>query len=305
MNHSENGFTRHCRRWVLTLVATTVCSALLATAASAQQYHPGKVVWMQLVTPDLAAAQRFYGALFGWNFDARRPGVYAIAQEDGEPVAGLLQPTAGTAAPTGSHAGWLTFLSVHDVAHVVQSVQAQGGRLLSAAHRYPRGDMAVFLDPQGAAFGVITRRGGDPEDALAAPGEEIWATLITRDPDLDAAFYQNVFGYEVFELPSDAALDGQHLVLSTEQFARASIDSLPVGHAEAHPRWLDYIRVDDVTGTAQRAQALGGRLLVAPHPDRHGGQLAVIADPHGAVLGLIEWSAAQKRAAAGGQETGP
>ena len=61
----------------------------------------------------------------------------------------------------------------------VQSVQAQGGRLLSAPHRYARGEMALLVDPQGAAFGVIARSGGDPEDALAPPGEEIWATLIT------------------------------------------------------------------------------------------------------------------------------
>jgi uncharacterized protein len=304
MNNPNNGFTRQVRRWLLTIVSSVVCSVLLGTVASAQQYHSGKVVWMQLVTPDLAAAQRFYGGLFGWTFDVTRPGVYAVAQVDGEPIAGLLQPRAGTTT-AGSRAGWLTFLSVRDVAHTLQSVQAQGGRLLSAPHRYPRGEMATFVDPQGVVFGVIARRGGDPEDALASPGEEIWATLITSDPDRGAAFYQNVFDYEVFDLPSDAALDGQHLVLSTEQFARASIDSLPVGHPDAHARWLDYIRVDDVTATAQRAQTLGGRLLVAPHPDRHGGQLAVIADPNGAVLGILEWSAAEKRAAEGGQETAP
>ena len=304
MKHSNNGFRRHFRRWVLILVSSAACSAVLGTAASAQQYHSGKVVWMQLVTPDLQAAQRFYGALFGWTFEVRRPGVYAIAQQGGEPVAGLLQARGGTAA-TGSRAGWLTFLSVHDVAHSVQSVQSQGGRLLSAPHRYPRGEMALCVDPQGAAFGVIARSDGDLEDALAPPGEEIWATLITSDPDRDAAFYQDVFGYEVFDLPSDAALDGQHLVLSTEQFARASIDSLPVGHPNAHPRWLDYIRVDDVTATAQRAQTLGGRLLVAPHPDRHGGQLAVIADPNGAVLGILEWSTAATHAIENGQGSTP
>jgi len=32
-------------------------------------------------------------------------------------------------------------------------------------------------------------------------------------------------------------------------------------------------------------------VLVEPHADRHGGKVAVIADPTGAPVGLMEWSA--------------
>jgi len=32
-------------------------------------------------------------------------------------------------------------------------------------------------------------------------------------------------------------------------------------------------------------------LLVEPRTDRHGGRIAVIADPAGAPLGLMEWNA--------------
>jgi predicted enzyme related to lactoylglutathione lyase len=35
---------------------------------------------------------------------------------------------------------------------------------------------------------------------------------------------------------------------------------------------------------------LGGRVLVQPHIDRHGGKVAVVADPSGAHLGLMEWA---------------
>ena len=31
-------------------------------------YQRGKLVWIDLLTVDLAAARRFYGALFGWTF---------------------------------------------------------------------------------------------------------------------------------------------------------------------------------------------------------------------------------------------
>jgi predicted enzyme related to lactoylglutathione lyase len=35
--------------------------------------------------------------------------------------------------------------------------------------------------------------------------------------------------------------------------------------------------------------ALGGRALVSPHIDRHGGRIAVLADPQGAWFGVMEW----------------
>ena len=30
--------------------------------------HPGKVIWADLVTPDLKQAEDFYAGLFGWSF---------------------------------------------------------------------------------------------------------------------------------------------------------------------------------------------------------------------------------------------
>jgi len=44
-----------------------------------------------------------------------------------------------------------------------------------------------------------------------------------------------------------------------------------------------------VVKSTAKAVALGGRVLVEPRLDRHGGKLAVVADPMGAPFGLIEW----------------
>jgi predicted enzyme related to lactoylglutathione lyase len=41
--------------------------------------------------------------------------------------------------------------------------------------------------------------------------------------------------------------------------------------------------------------ALGGRVLVAPRVDRHGGRVAVVADPLGARFGLFEWPDAESK----------
>src|ERR1700683_5732682 len=52
------------------------------------EHHVGKVVWAELVTPDLAAAEHFYGGLFGWTFQSVHTGMsdYAVALVDGRPV---------------------------------------------------------------------------------------------------------------------------------------------------------------------------------------------------------------------------
>jgi predicted enzyme related to lactoylglutathione lyase len=253
------------------------------------EHHPGKVIWADLVTPDIAGAKNFYGQLFGWTFNDVHTGAsdYSVALLDGTPVGGLFQRAIGQ----GEHRqpAWLTFIAVRDVAAAGRNILAHGGKMLAPAHSYPdRGQQAVFADPQGAVFAVLQSSSGDPEDVLAAPGEWIWSSVLTRDPDTDAAFYQDVFGYEVFEIPSN---DGsQHLLLSTDDYARASLNALPADAAKRHPHWLNFVRVESATATAARAEALGGRVLVKPFTDRHGGLIAVVADPAGAPFGLLEWT---------------
>jgi len=82
----------------------------------------------------------------------------------------------------------------------------------------------------------------------------------------------------------------EHLILSSDDYARASANTFPVDSARRHPHWLNYVRVDNAVAAAAKAVSMGGRVLVEPHADRHGGMVAVIADPAGAPVGLMEWT---------------
>ncbi len=253
-----------------------------------QEHHIGKVIFLELVTPDLAASKQFYSGLFGWTFRDPAAGSiqYAEASLDGRPVAGLFHK----ALPAGEHRApaWLGFFAVEDVDATAKIALKHGAKLLFGPRNFPdRGREAVFADPQGAVFAVLASSSGDPPDFLAAPGEWIWSSLITRNPDADAAFYQALFGYDVFELPASAG--ARHLLFASRNYARASANSLPASRPDAYPYWLNYVRVDDADKTAAKVVALGGRVLVEPRLDRHGGKLAVVADPQGAAFGLLEW----------------
>ena len=255
---------------------------------ASQEHHVGKVIFVELVTPDLAASKQFYAGLFGWTYrDIQAAGTqYAEASLDGRPVAGLFHKEV----PAGEHRqpAWLTFIALRDVDAAKKIALDHGAKVLFEPHSIPnRGREAVFADPQGAVFAVLASSSGDPPDVLAAPGEWIWSSLRTGDPDTDAAFYQTLFDYEVFDLHAE---DGaQHLLLASDNYARASLNPLPANRPNAHPHWLNYVRVEDAVKTTAKVVALGGRVLVEPRVDRHGGKVAVVADPLGAPFGLLEW----------------
>lgn len=260
----------------------------LVDPASAER-HVGKVVWADLTTPDLAASKVFYGGLFGWTFRDIRAGEkgYSVALLEGAPVAGLFQH----AEPAGERRrpAWVGFIAVRDVDAVKKTALENGATLLFGPRTFPqRGRQATFSDPEGAAFAVLESSSGDPGDFLATPGTWIWSSLIARDPGKEAAFYQTLFGYDVFDLEGSAGPG--HLILSSDDYARASINPLPANAGRRLPHWVHFVRVVDAAAAAARAVTLGGRVLVEPHVDRHGGRVALVADPAGALVGLMEWS---------------
>jgi uncharacterized protein len=283
------------------LVFGGTCSALAAdfelpalNSPSSTEHHAGKMVWADLVTPNLAAAEKFYGGLFGWTFQSVHAGStdYAVAMFDGRPIAGLLEK----AIPSGERhqSAWLTFLAASDVDGIKRTALAHGAKLLADDRSYPmRGRQCVLSDPEGAVFAVLASSSGDPPDYLPAVGEWIWSSLHAKDAGAEAAFYQQLFNYDVFEAPSD---DGQqHLILSSDDYARASANDLAAGSTRRHPHWLNFVRVVSASETAAKVRALGGRVLVEPRADRHGGMLAVVADPAGAPFGLMEWSDSESK----------
>jgi predicted enzyme related to lactoylglutathione lyase len=276
-----------------TVIAAPFDLPPLVQPASAE-HHVGKVIWVDLVTPDLAGAKRFYSGLFGWTFRDVHVGEkgYAVASLDGRPVAGLLQRPV----PTGERRrpAWLAFIAVRDVDAAKRTALEHGAKVVFEPRTFPqRGRQAVFADPEGAVFAVLASGSGDPPDILAAPGDWIWSSLHAKDPDTGAAFYQALFGYDVFDLSSEDGLE--HVILSSDDYARASVNAFPKDSSRRHSHWLNFVRVVDAVDAAAKAVVLGGRVLVEPHIDRHGDKVAVVADPTGAPFGLMEWSDADSK----------
>jgi predicted enzyme related to lactoylglutathione lyase len=255
------------------------------TSVSGSPRLTGKFVWADLVTDNVPAALAFYKGLFGWTFQDF--GGYAIAANDGRPLCGVFH-RARPAGRTDTRPRWFAYISVSDVAEAGRAVFKGGGRVLAVPQKLPkRGEQAVFADPEGAVFGVIRSSSGDPEDFLADPGDWIWIQLLSRNARKAAEFYKAVAGYELLENSSSNRLSDY--VLASEGYARATVRTIASAKPQVQPTWLPFVRVKSINETTSAAIRLGGKVLIEPKPELFNGKVAVVADPTGAAIGVLEW----------------
>lgn len=270
---------------------TILLAALPVIHAEATQLT-GKFVWAELASDDVAAASRFYGDLFGWTF--HEVDGYVTAYNHDEPVAGMFyypRPKNAAGKPR-----WFGYISVPDVKQAEQSILAAGGRIRAPLRKLPgqEAEAVVFADPEGALFGVAHFASGDPEDYLAETGDWIWIQLLSRDVQKAGKFYQRVADYELVE---NGQMNGfPQFLLASEGYARAAISVISPKRQDIAPCWLPSLRVDSVSATIAKTLQLGGTVLVPPRPDLFAGRAAVIADPTGAAIGIMEWDAQSEEA---------
>ena len=104
--------------------------------AERTEYAPGTPSWVDLATPDLEASEAFYGALFGWAFDAQDTGdvdnPYVLAAQSGTAVAGLMRLTPEMSAG-GMPPVWSTYVTVTDADASVAKAKELGGVVMRDA----------------------------------------------------------------------------------------------------------------------------------------------------------------------------
>jgi predicted enzyme related to lactoylglutathione lyase len=246
---------------------------------------PGKFVWADLVTDNVQTASKFYGDLFGWTFYAE--GDYIVVENADHPICGMFERPRPK--DESAHPNWFGYISVKNVARAQQVITKAGGRVLAAPKKFSkRGEQAVFADPEGAIFGVIKSSSGDPQDLKAEPGDWIWIQLLSRDAAKAAQLYKQIAGYEIIQNTESNRLSD--FVLASEGYARATVRTIPKDRVHVKPDWLPYVRVSSVMESVERARQLGGHVLVEPRAEYLRGKVAVISDPTGAAIGLLEWS---------------
>ena len=243
----------------------------------------GKFVWFDLFTSDLAATRQFYEAFFGWSFHETVAGEQQVLTitRDGVPIANAVSADRRRIKDGSSR--WLSYMSVRDVDQALLRIVRLQGTIYMAARDLPdRGRLAVVEDPEGALFAMLTSAAGDPPDEPYKMnlfmGAEVWA----RSRPAAVAFYRALAGYDL-ELV-DVGRDEPYPLLVAGNRPRAGVVQIPWD--DIAPNWIPYIAVADVDAMAGRVEPLGGRLLIEPDPAIREGNVAIIADPSGAVFAI-------------------
>jgi uncharacterized protein len=267
------------------------------------RYIPGVPCWIDTTQPDPKAAAAFYGDLFGWEFeDVTRPDsgrTYHVARLGGGDVAAVASQPEG--APPG--AAWNTYVWVEDADETAAKVRAAGGTVLMEPFDLgDSGRMAVFADPDGAAFSVWQAKAHRGAAVVNEHASLNFNDLNARDLEAAKAFYGAVFGWELLsaggfsmwvlagygdflEQRNPGMREGMAAMGAPERFEDvvASVRPIAADQGDVPAHWSVTFAVDDADAIAARANELGGRVVVPPF-DAPWVRMTVITDPQGATF---------------------
>jgi len=263
-------------------------------------YLPGVPCWIDTSQPDPEAAVAFYSGLFGWDFEDAMPpgsaGKYFIARLRGGDVAAVGSQPEGL-PPT---AVWNTYVWVESADETASKVVDVGGRVVTDPFDVmDAGRMAVFTDPEGAAFCVWQAKEHKGARIVNEPGSLNFNGLNTRDADGAKSFYASVFGWEtlgaeMWRLPgygefleqSDPGLRERMAASGAPEGFEdvvATLSPIAEDQPDVPAHWSVTFAVDDADTIAEKAAELGGQVLVPPF-DAPWVRMTVITDPQGATF---------------------
>ena len=250
------------------------------------QYEDGVPSWVDVGSPDPAAAAAFYSALLGWESEEGPPeaGGYRVCTLRGRMVAGI----APQVRPGPSV--WTTYVSDSDAEAVVARALVHLGEVLvEPMDVMEAGRMALIADPVGAVIGVWQPGQHKGAGIVNEPGAWCWSELVTSDLAKAEAFYPAVFGWQVLSHPPEEAggMPGGYTEWQVNARSVAGMMLKPPGMpAEVPPYWGVYFMVDDADEALRRIGELGGRGLT-PLMDIEQGRFAAAADPFGAMFSVL------------------
>ncbi|MFG1810463.1 VOC family protein [Streptomyces sp. NPDC049040] len=264
--------------------ATGPTSGTSGTGASDPVVARGAPCWVSLTARDLAAAEKFYGSVLGWEFRSTTLGErFAVAVTDGRPIA-----TIGAVAGDMQVAvGWTPFFEVAQADEATARIRERSATVALGPVSFASGRAVLAADRDGAVFGVW--------DGRLPGGWQSWhdrgpvvVRLRTRD-----AFEAAIFYGGVLEWADEAAgccsvsydYERAEVLVHSSGDVVARISSGAVEAAPdpvVRPHWAVHFAVDDVAARVEAARALGGTLLGSG--TGQAGPWADLRDPDGGLF---------------------
>lgn len=125
----------------------------------------------------------------------------------------------------------------------------------------------------------------DTQTDVHIQGRWVWGELLADNVEAEKTFYREVFGWQYDTHGSGK--DAYTLVRVSGRPIAGIIHYAKPADAARSARWLALMSVPDAARAAQQAAASGGKVLVPAKTLPGRGEMAVLADPEGALFGVI------------------
>lgn len=244
----------------------------------------GAPCWVSLMARDLRAAEKFYGAVFGWEFQPTRLGEeFSVAFADGAPVAGIGALSDALHVPVA----WTPYFAVDDADATADRIRERSATIAVGPLGFGTGRAALAADRDGAVFGIWEGR-AIPDWRLGHDTAPAWLELRTRDAFDAAIFYAEVLDWACRETDCcTVAYEDDHVVLHRRgdpvaRITGGSLEQAP--DPRIRPRWHVYFYVANIDHAVHTAVQLGGS-VVSSAPSA-AGQCTMLRDADGGLFSV-------------------
>ncbi len=243
--------------------------------------------WYELMTSDLAEAEKFYPPVVGWATQ-EFPGStmrYVVVNAAGVGVGGMMT-IPDEAARMGARPAWVGYIRAGDVDKQTADLAAAGGHV----HRPPQdipgvGRFSVVADPQGAMFMLLQPNGAEQAQAdPMTPGHVGCCELMTSDWQSAFDFYSSQYGWTKGQAIEMGEMGTYQTFMQTPLQGGGMMNRaphMPISY------WGFYFAVEGIDAAAKRCTDNGGSIVFGPMQVPGGQWIVNCMDPQGAHFSMV------------------
>lgn len=220
------------------------------------------------ISTDKTVGAGFYPSVLGWTL-TDETSEHSVFIAPGGAVAHMQ-----TTADAPPH--WCTYLAVDDVDASTATAAREGGAVVLPPMDLPAGRFSLVATPSGAILALYQGVESD-EMATPGPGTIHGIELQSMAPEADVAWFSAAFGMS-------CRPEGDGFVLAATGATRAVVTPSSSDRSVVLP----WVQVADIEHASTQVRALNGRVLADAVSTPSNARRAVVADPSGAIFGLIE-----------------
>jgi predicted enzyme related to lactoylglutathione lyase len=247
----------------------------------------GDFCWINILTPQPAAARVFFGKLLGWTY-SDMSGMGNLIEVGDKKIGGLFDIDSPQ-TPKGTPPVIGVMVMVDDADEMVAKVKSLGGDSKPPQDITNNGRMVMCTDPNGANIDLWQARAQHAGDAdTSQHGVPSWFENYTTDVDRVTKFYDSLFGWTSEVMPMPGMNYTTFKLGDAPPIAGMMAITPEMGNMPSH--WMTYFTVNDVDATLHEATDMGGSVFMPPHDVPDVGRFCGLVSPQGVRFMVIKYA---------------